>query len=253
MRIEVLGSYGGESINCRLTCLLINDTIALDAGSLSQALPIERQRNIESVVLSHSHMDHTNSLPFFIENVYGGERASIDVYASEPTTYAIRKHLFNNASWPDFTRLPNNLLPSIRFRELEEEVPIELGGVTFTPFFVEHLVPTFGYLIEQDGVSVLWSSDTGPSVRLWEIANAAPGLAAICLDTSFDNSMQRIADLSMHLTPQTLAAELEKLQVDAPVLLHHLKPPCIEKIFNEVQALQKPKVGFLEQGRVYEF
>ena len=43
MRIEVLGSYGGESVKCRLTCLLINDTVALDAGSLSQALPIERQ------------------------------------------------------------------------------------------------------------------------------------------------------------------------------------------------------------------
>jgi len=253
MRIEVLGSYGGESINCRLTSLLINDTIALDAGSLSQALPIERQRKIETVLVTHSHMDHTNSLPFFIENVYGGERTSIDVYASAATTYSVRKHLFNNASWPDFTRLPNNLLPSIRFRELEEEIPIVLNGVTFTPFFVDHLVPTFGYLIEQDGVSVIWSSDTGPTVRLWEIANTARGLVAICLDTSFDNSMQRIADLSLHLTPQTLELELEKLERDVAVYLHHLKPPCIERIVHEVKALENPKIRFLEQGRAYEF
>jgi phosphoribosyl 1,2-cyclic phosphodiesterase len=252
MRIEVLGSYGGESVKCRLTCLLINDTIALDAGSLSQALPIDRQRKVEAVLLSHSHMDHTNSLPFFIENVYGTTKA-IDVYASAPTTYSIRKHLFNNASWPDFTRLPNNLLPSIRFQELEEEIPIVLGGVTVTPFFVNHLVPTFGYLLEQDGVSVVWSSDTGPTVRLWEIANAAVGLQAVFLDTSFDNSMQQIADLSLHLTPRGMSQEIEKLQPEVPIYLHHLKPPCIEKIVHEVRALKAPRVGFLEQGRVYEF
>ena len=43
MKIEVIGGYGGESEHCRMTCLLINDRIALDAGSLSRELPIERQ------------------------------------------------------------------------------------------------------------------------------------------------------------------------------------------------------------------
>ena len=46
MKIEVLGSYGGESPDCRMTCLLINDRVALDAGSLTQALSIERQQNV---------------------------------------------------------------------------------------------------------------------------------------------------------------------------------------------------------------
>jgi mRNA degradation ribonuclease J1/J2 len=155
MRVEVLGSYGGESQHLRMTCLLINDTIALDAGSLSQVLPIERQRDVEAILLTHSHMDHTNSLPFFVENVYGRNRTAIDIYASTATIYALRKNLFNNASWPDFTRLPNNLLPTVRFQELEEEEPIVLNGVKFTPFSVDHLVPTFGFLIEQDGAAIV--------------------------------------------------------------------------------------------------
>jgi cAMP phosphodiesterase len=118
MFIRVLGGYGGESLECRMTCLLINGTIALDAGSLSQALSIEDQVAVRSILLSHSHMDHTNSLPFFIENVYGKGDRAIDIHASSPTVYAIRKHLFNNDTWPDFTRLPNHLLPAMRFREL---------------------------------------------------------------------------------------------------------------------------------------
>jgi ribonuclease BN (tRNA processing enzyme) len=253
MRLDVLGGFGGESIDCRMTCLLVNGSVALDAGSLSQALPVERQVGVRSIVLTHSHMDHTNSLPFFIENVYGKAEGAIDIYASAPTIYAIRKYLFNNATWPDFTRLPNHLLPAVKFHEIEAEVPFTLDGVTFTPIEVSHTIPTFGFLLEQDGRSVLWSSDTGPTQRLWEIANRTRGLQVVMVDTSFDNSMQHVADVSLHLTPHTLAHELEKLERPLPVLLHHLKPPCVARIRDEVAGLGRSDLGFLEQGRTYEY
>ena len=253
MQVDVIGGYGGETDKCRLTCLVINDSVALDAGSLSRALSVERQLGVGAIVLTHSHIDHTNSLPFFIENVYERGRSTIDIYASGATIYSVRKHLFNNASWPDFSRLPNNLLPAIRFRELSAEVPVFVEGVKFTPIPVDHLVPTYGFLVEQGGAAVLWSSDTGPTTRLWEIANQTPDLAAVCIDTSFDNSMQQIADLSLHLTPRTLGLELEKLERDVRVIVHHLKPPCIDRIYEEITALGDPRIEFLEQGRRYEF
>jgi ribonuclease BN (tRNA processing enzyme) len=252
MKIQVLGGYGGESVDCRMTCLLLNDRVALDAGSLSQALVIERQVGINSIVLTHSHMDHTNSLPFFIENVYGKSEGAIDIYSSPATIYAIRKYLFNNATWPDFTRLPNHLLPAVQFHELADEVPFELEGISFTPIPVDHLVPTYGFLIEADGSAVLWSSDTGPTTRLWEVANQTKNLKALFIDTSFDNALQQIADVSLHLTPQTMALELEKLERKVPVLLHHLKPPCVKKIHEEVRALKNPDLDFVEQGKTYE-
>ena len=70
-------------------------------------------------------------------------------------------------------------------------------------------MPTHDFLIEQDGKAVLWSSDTGPTRRLWEIANQTENLQAVCVDTSFDNALQNIADVSLHLTPRTLERELE--------------------------------------------
>jgi len=253
MDIQVLGSYGGESPDCRMTCLLINGTIALDAGSLSQVLPIDRQVLVRSIVLSHSHMDHINSLPFFIENVYGRGDGAIDIYSSPATIYAIRKYLFNNATWPDFTRLPNHLLPAMRFEEIQDEQAFTLAGVKFTPIPVNHVVPTHGFLIEQNGAAVIWSSDTGPTQRLWEIANQTPNLKALCIDVSFDNAMQKIADVSLHLTPDDLRKELQKLERRVPVLVHHMKPPCIEKLMPEIRALGNPDVTFLEQGKTYTF
>jgi len=252
MQIEVLGAYGGESMDCRMTCLLINEKVALDAGSLSQAIPIERQKGVESILLTHSHMDHTSSLPFFTENVYSEGTKAIDIYGSTATIYAVRKHLFNNAAWPDFSRLPNHLLPTIRFHELTPELPLLLNGVTFTPIEVDHLVPTFGFLIDDGTSSVLWSSDTGPTTRLWEIANQTKNLRAIFVETSFENSLQKIADISYHLTPNTLRLELEKLETRVPILLHHLKPPSEQRIRAEVKALNNPDLGFLEQGKIYK-
>ncbi len=253
MEIEVLGCFGGESPEHRLTSLLINGRIVLDAGCLCSALPIERQVEIQTIVLSHSHADHTNSLPFFIDNVFGRNDRALDVYGSEPTVFAVRKHVFNSAVWPDFSRLPNHLIPSIRFAEFEDEQVVELDGIRMLPIPVNHVVPTHGFLVEDDVSAVLWSSDTGPTDRLWEVANRTPNLRAVCVDVSFDSSLQDIADASGHLTPQGLAAELEKLEQDVPVLVHHLKPACIEAIRRELQELQLGRVELLEQGRVYSY
>ena len=253
MEIEVLGSYGGESPDHRLTALLINGRVALDAGCLCSALPIERQVDIKAVVLSHSHADHTNSLPFFIDNVFGRNDGSLEIFGSGPTVYAVRKHLFNSAVWPDFSRLPNHLVPSIKFVEFEDEEIIDFEGVRLLPIAVNHVVPTHGFLIEDDTSAFLWSSDTGPTDRLWEVANRSSNLKAVCVDVSFDDSLQEIADASGHLTPSGLASELTKLEQDVPVMIHHLKPACIGAIQEQIAALDLPQVSFLEQGKRYDF
>lgn len=253
MHIEVLGGYGGESPGCRLTSLLINDSVALDAGSLTQALSLDRQVKVRSVLLTHSHVDHTSALPFLIDNVFGRNESGVEVLANSATIYAVRKHLLNAATWPDFSRLPNHLVPAVRFREFADEVPLKIDGVTYTPIAVNHVVPTNGFLIEQERSSVLWSSDTGPTERLWEVANSTPDLKAVFVEVSFDNSLQAVADESKHLTPQTLGAELEKLERDVPVILHHLKPFCIDAIRREVAELRHPALEFVEQGRTYDF
>ena len=84
------------------------------------------------------------------------------------------------------------------------------------------------------------------------MANQTVKVEAICVETSFDNSMQEIADRSFHLTPMTLRRELGKLERPFSILLHHLKPPCLGEIRTEIARLKDPNLHFLEQGKTYE-
>jgi cAMP phosphodiesterase len=233
--------------------LLINDRIALDAGSQASALTPDQQAQVDTVLISHAHIDHIHTLPFFVENLLRVVEEPVRVLASPEAIRTMREHIFNWQVWPDFTLLPSPEAPTMRFEELFDENPVEVHGVRFTPIRTTHSVHTQGFLIEDGDAAVLWSSDTGPTTRLWEVANQCPNLRAAFIEVSFPNALQAIADSSLHLTPQTLVEEVEKLERTVSVLLHHVKPRLIDEVHREVRDLARPDFDFLEQGKTYEF
>ncbi|MBP1619395.1 MAG: putative beta-lactamase-like protein [Acidobacteria bacterium] len=254
MEWHVLGSFGGSSPTCRMTSFLINGELALDAGSITQALPIEDQRRIQRIVLTHSHLDHTASIPFLVENVFGEPHGTLEILVTPQALRTVKLHLFNNDTWPDFTRIPNDLLPALRLTQVQPLQPFEVNGLRLTAVPVHHTVPTHGYLIEDDGGAVLFTSDTGPTEKVWEVANSTPRLRALIVEVSFPNRMQAVADISRHLTPSALAVELAKLRRDVPVYLYHFKPPYVDELRAEIAATRMPHpVEELRQGDVYKF
>jgi ribonuclease BN (tRNA processing enzyme) len=151
------------------------------------------------------------------------------------------------------------MYPSVKFEEIEIEIPFTIddlpgGPLEVTAVEVNHIVPTTGLLLRQGRSSVIFTSDTGPTSRIWAVANATEDLAAIITEVSFPNRMQDVADVSLHLTPKTLCAELEKLKRDVPVYLYHFKPPYIEELREELAAAELPvPVEELVQDRLYRF
>ncbi len=247
MKIEVLGAYGGVGPGMRPTSLLIEDRVVLDAGSIARSIDFDRQQRIEAVVLTHAHADHICELPFFLENIASALRPPVRIYGSVATLYAVRRHLINNHIWPDLDA--STIRPRMmEFVEIETEQPFVAGGVQWTPFAVDHTVPTFGYVLEDSTSSILWSSDTGPTHRLWEIINSKPELNTAMVEVSFDNARQELADRTGHLTPSSLKKELGKCTRELRVLVHHLKPVFVERLGHELADFE-----ILEQGRVYEF
>jgi ribonuclease BN (tRNA processing enzyme) len=242
-----------------MTSFLIDDAVAVDAGAITRALTIDEQRAIRHVIITHTHMDHTASLPFLIENIFGSNNEPVSVYCTGDVLTAVRRHLFNNDTWPDFSRIPNHLYPSVRFEVIEPERPFMITGlaggdleVMAVP--VNHIVPTTGLLLRQGRTSTIFTSDTGPTSRIWEVANDTEDLAALITECSFPNRLQEVADVSLHLSPRTLAAELAKLRRRVPIHLYHFKPPYVDELREELAATDLPHpVAELEQDRVYDF
>jgi ribonuclease BN (tRNA processing enzyme) len=237
-----------------MTSFLINEELALDAGSITQALPLEAQRRIRRIVLTHSHLDHTASIPFLVENTFGEQRDALEILVTPQVMQTVKLHLFNNDTWPDFTRIPNDLLPALRLVQVEPRSTFTANGVRLTPIPVRHTVPTHGYLVEEEGHAVLFTSDTGPTDEVWEVANRTQNLRAVIVEVSFPSRMQSVADVSLHLTPTTLAGELAKLRRDVPVHLYHLKPAYVDELRQELAATRFPHpVEELRQGDTYKF
>ena len=241
----MLGAYGGSTPRHRQTSFLIDGTVALDAGALTESLTLEEQSRVRAIVVTHSHMDHVASLPFLVENVFGRTEGSIEVIGTAGVVESLQLHLFNDALWPDFTRIPNHLLPTVRFRAVEPYQPVAVDGVTITAIPVEHTVPTAGYLIQEGSSSVIFSSDTGPTEGIWRVARETPSLKAIFVECSFPDSMAEVAEVSCHLTPSRLRVEMTKFPPNIPVNLYHMKPPTLPALRAEISALASPRLRLL--------
>jgi cAMP phosphodiesterase len=253
MKLKALGCYGGNIPGHGMTSFLVNDTLCLDAGWVSNALTLREQERIKSILISHSHLDHTCTLPFLIDNNFTAPGFSLRIYAIAEVISSMRNHLFNNHTWPDFTCLPNDLTPVLKLVEVEPEEPFVVDGLTIRAVRVSHSVPTSGYILEDKKGALAFSSDTGPTERFWEVVNGVRRLSVVITECSFPNALQDLAQVSGHLTPQTLAQELEKLDHDVPVYLYGGKPKHLPVIRRELRSLRDRRLRLMVQGRTYRF
>lgn len=254
MKLRVLGCSGGSVKGRFLSCFLLNDHIALDAGGLTGPLTLEEQLRVGHVIISHTHLDHNCSLPFLVDNVFGRVEQPVIVYGTAAVIECLQRHMFNDELWPDFTKLPSEQAPTMRFEEIEVEKPFTIGELTFTPIEVEHLIPTVGFLVEEGSdTAIVYTSDTGPTDRVWQVASSQPNLKAVITEISFSGDVGALASASGHMTPDILAAELKKLTRQARVLITHTKPGHVSRIEAELKQLNLPGVELIEQNKTYTF
>jgi phosphoribosyl 1,2-cyclic phosphodiesterase len=74
VRVQLLPStfdgQGNATLEQRLTCYLVDDCVAIDAGSIAIALSTEQREKVRDIIITHPHMDHIASLPIFIDDLY---------------------------------------------------------------------------------------------------------------------------------------------------------------------------------------
>lgn len=254
MRLRVLGCSGGELPRHRTTCFLLDEVLAIDAGALTATLPLDELLRIDDILLTHSHFDHVKDVPLLADLLVGRRERPVVVHASKECARTLRTSLFNDLLWPDFTRIPDRKRPVLEIRPFDPRRSFKLGRYTVRPVPVAHPVEAVGFVVSDGRSSFAVSGDTGPTEGFWRVVNAARGLKAVLLEMSFPNALQKIADVSGHLTPNTVASELAKLKRNGfPVYLYHLKPAYAAQLRREVAALRLDGVRVLSIGDEFTF
>jgi cAMP phosphodiesterase len=251
MKIHVLGCSGGQVPGHRLSCFLVDGSLLLDAGCVTSALDLRAQQKIKHILITHIHLDHVLALGMLADNLYGKCHTSINVWSNGEAIDGLKKFFFNDHIWPDFTRLTDSsqCVPVMKLRRLHEDKPTRVGDHFVTAVRVHHVVPSFAFFIEKNGETLLHVGDTGPTEKVWRRAQKCVNLRAVVVETSFPNHLQAIADASRHLTPQTLAREIQKLgKQNVPILVTHLKPAFRGKIIEELRKLKNDRLRILKDG-----
>ncbi|MBE0607007.1 MAG: 3',5'-cyclic-nucleotide phosphodiesterase [Deltaproteobacteria bacterium] len=252
MRIKVLGAAGSEVPGHNCPAFLIDGKILLDAGTIALSLNIREEQSLGWILLTHAHLDHIKGIPFLLDNLVTRSTGNtITVLSGKDVLNDLKKNIFNDRIWPDFTRIPSPEHPSLRYRPLRTVRPVEIDGYKVTMEKVDHTVPAYGYIIEKPGKkSIAYTGDTGPTHRFWETM-ATHEVKYLIMETSFPNRLEKLALASGHLTPSLLGDEIAKMS-PAPekIFIMHMKPQYLQEIEMEIQSLEYSNIEFLKDGEV---
>jgi len=164
--------YGGNT-----TCIEVrtdnNELIILDAGTgifpLSQTLLSELPVTA-NVLITHSHWDHIQGLPFFIPNFIPGNTLRLHGAFDPVSGKGVEQVMAVQLQYSYFPVREEEMKGRIQYETLTPEQSVQIGTATVTPYLMNHPVVDFGYRIEVNGKSVFFTGDHEPP---WNIY--APG------------------------------------------------------------------------------
>ncbi len=254
MMVRFLGTHNAESKDTRLVSFLIDDVLAVDAGSLVSELTFPEQKKIKAILLSHGHYDHIRAVPAF---AFNNSDRTTKVIATARTLEILSSHLIDGVVYPKFTseasflqKATINLVPL----ELFKSQKIEGHEVTALP--VRHNLDGVGFEVTSgDGKTLFYTGDTGPGLSLvW--SKTSPQL--VVTDLTWPNSLADAAKDAGHLCPQMLREELLEFRRAngylPKVIAVHTSPqhePKIEKEAGEVARFLGASIEIAHEGETF--
>ncbi len=256
MRIQILPSTidenGKASKRQHLMSLVIDDRVAIDAGSLAFSCTDLQRSQIRDIILTHTHLDHIAGLPLFVDDLFSTLERPICVHATREMIDILERHIFNWEVYPKFSELENDHGKVLDYREFEPGSELSLDGLSVKSVPVNHQVNACGYIVQDGETSIAITGDTAETDGFWAECNSTPNLTAVLVECAFPDELGELAEVSCHLTPKRLAAEIGKLtNENCKLFVINLKPMYRDEIIAQLKTeLQRAEI--LEVGRVYD-
>jgi Cft2 family RNA processing exonuclease len=254
LKLKILGCSGGIGGGSHTTAMLLDTDILIDAGTGVGNLSMEELVKIDHVFVTHAHLDHVAFLPFLVDTVGFVRDKPVTVHATQLTLRVLQEHIFNWYIWPDFTRIPDEKAPYMRYEAISLGEIVDIDGRKITPLPANHVVPAVGYQLDSGQASLVFTGDTTTNDALWAVVNKITNLKYLIIESAFCEEKREIAIRSKHLCPSLLKEELAKLERDAEIYISHLKQGEDALTMREIEASAKafnPRI--LMENQLFEF
>ena len=157
--------YGGNT-SCAEITTPNGALIIIDCGTglreLGQHLLTTKTALKGHILISHTHWDHIQGIPFFAPFFMPGTRW--DVYAPRGMSQSLREALEGQMQYAYFPVQLDELGADIRYHELVEG-SLRIEDVTVTTRYMNYPALTFGYRLEAAGTAIVYASDHEPHAR----------------------------------------------------------------------------------------
>ncbi|MFM1909260.1 MAG: hypothetical protein RLZZ591_2937 [Pseudomonadota bacterium] len=161
--------YGGNT-----TCIEIRtddkQLIILDAGTgifpLSQTL-LAQMPVTANVLITHSHWDHIQGLPFFIPNFIPGNTLRLHGPFDPVSGKGVEEMMSVQLQYSYFPVREAELKARIEYVTVMPQQSLQIGSTTITPYMLNHPVINLGYRIECEGKSVFFTGDHEPPYNIF--------------------------------------------------------------------------------------
>jgi ribonuclease BN (tRNA processing enzyme) len=233
---------------------MLDHDILVDAGTGVGDLTMEQMLRIDTVFLTHSHLDHTALLPMLADMVGPRRDKPLIVYALPETIAILKRDMFNFRLWPDYTALPTPANPYVVFRAVSVGCTVEVSGRRVTPLPVRHAVPGVAYQLESAKASFVFSGDTTYYPPFWHDLSAIRNLRYVMIEATFLDSNTAGAKAAGHMRPKLLALGLKHLNNSVHLLITHMEPGNEDATMAEVRkAAEGFQVERAVRGQIIEF
>ncbi|MGE5410078.1 MAG: MBL fold metallo-hydrolase [Clostridiales bacterium] len=152
--------YGGNTPCIQITS--DNDTIILDAGTgireLGNFLVKENfDHRIINILISHTHYDHIQGLPFFAP--FYDERFEINIYASVIENSKV-EHIIDYQMQPFFFPVKRDIFKAkVNFYMIQENSVFDISSVNVQTSMVNHSNDTLSFKLSESGKSLVYMTD----------------------------------------------------------------------------------------------
>ena len=158
--------YGGntscvEVRSARGTLLIVDcGTGGHSLGQMLVSAGAERLRG--HILISHTHWDHIQGIPFFAPLFMRGNEW--DIYGPQGLGQSLRETLAGQMQYAYFPLTLDQCGATIRYHDLVEGA-FDIDDIKVSTQYLNHTALTLGYRLEADGVAVVYSCDHEPHSR----------------------------------------------------------------------------------------